>query len=179
MHTMKLQFFADPVVTGKIKRNFMAHFINASAPGEADAVYERLGKDLEEYNVEMNANVETKNNILGETSVNLDSYQPQASVEPYYATVGSELFERLQAIIDERQTLDDLKTDVVEVHLWKSASSGSYEAYKEEAIIEVSSYGGDYTGYQIPFNLHYTGVRTKGTFNVSTKTFTADSGAGA
>ena len=29
------------------------------------------------------------------------------------------------------------------------------------------------TGYQIPFNVHYTGVKTKGTFNISTKTFTA------
>jgi hypothetical protein len=158
-------------VTGKIKRRFMAHFINTAASGTA--AYERLGKDLEEYNVEMNANVETKNNILGETSVILDSYQPQASVEPYYAEVGSSLFERLQAIIDERQTLDDLKTDIIEVHLWETATEGAYEAYKEEAIIEVSSYGGDTTGYQIPFNVHYTGVRTKGTFNPETKAFTA------
>lgn len=172
MKKMDLQFFAEPAVTGKIKRKFMAHYINAALPSASQATYERLGKDLEEHNVEMNANVDTKNNILGETSVNLDSYQPQSSVEPYYAEAGNQLFERLQGIIDERQTLDDLKTDVVEVHLWESAASGSYTAYKEEAIIEVSSYGGDYTGYQIPFNLHYTGVRTKGTFNVSTKTFT-------
>lgn len=168
-----------PEVTGKIKRHFMGHFINTALATAAQAVYERLGKDLEEFNVEMNANVDTKNNILGATSVNLDSYQPQASVEPYYAEEGSALFERLQGIIDERQTLDDLKTDVIEVHLWESAASGSYTAYKEEAIIEVSSYGGDYTGYQIPFNLHYTGVRTKGTFNMSTKTFTADSSSPA
>lgn len=169
---MNLQFFAGEVPKGKIQRRFMAHFVNAAAPGASQAEYERLGDDLEEYSVEMNANVDKKNNILGGTSVNLDSYQPQASVEPYYAVVGSKLFERLQMIVDERQTLDDLKTDVVEVHLWKSASGGGYEAYKEEAIIEVSSYGGDYTGYQIPFNLHYTGVRTKGTFNLSTNTFT-------
>lgn len=159
-------------VTGKIKRKFMAHFINTAVSGTS--AYERLGKDLEEYNIEMNANVETKNNILGETSVILDSYQPQGSVTPYYAEVGSALFERLQAIIDERQTLDDLKTDVVEVHLWETGTESAFTAYKEEAIIEVSSYGGDTTGYQIPFNLHYTGVRTKGTFNPTTKTFTAD-----
>ena len=67
-----------PEATGKIKRKFMAHFINAALPSAAQAVYERRGKDLEEYNVEMNANVDTKNNIMGETSVNLDSYQPQS-----------------------------------------------------------------------------------------------------
>ena len=82
-------------ITGKIKRKFMAHFIDAAFPGSDATDYGRLGKDLEEYNVEMNANVETKSNILGETSVNLDSYQPQASAEPYYAVVGDPLFERL------------------------------------------------------------------------------------
>ena len=85
--------------------------------------------------------------------------------------------ERLQGIIDERQTLDDLKTTVVEVHLWESASgaAGSYVAYREDVIIEVSSYGGDTTGYQIPFNVHHTGNRVKGTFALETKTFTPDS----
>ena len=33
-------------------------------------------------------------------------------------------------------------------------------------FLAVSSYGGDTTGYQIPFNVHYTGVKTKGTFDV-------------
>lgn len=161
-------------VTGKIKRQFMAHFINTAIAG-GSAAYTRLGKDLEEYNTEMNANVDAKKNILGEVSVSLDGYQPEAEVEPYYAVVGDPLFARLQAIIDERQTLDELITDVVEVHLWEedSGTSGTFTAYKEEAIIEVSSYGGDTTGYQIPFNLHFTGKRTKGKFALAAKTFTA------
>lgn len=163
-----------PTAGQKIKRQFMAHYINAAAPGE-DVSYVLLGDDLEEYNVEMNANVETKNNILGKTSVTLDSYQPQSSADPYYAVMGDPMFERLQAIIDERQTLDDLTTTTVEVHLWDEAeTSGTYVAYQEEAIIEVSSYGGDYSGYQIPFNVHHTGNRVKGTFVLATKTFTAD-----
>lgn len=174
MMKMNLQLFAEEV-TGKIKRKFMAHFIDSSEPGTEETAYVRLGKDLTEFNVEMNANVEKNNNILGETSVNLDSYQPQASAEPYYAVVGDPLFQRLQTIIDERQTLDDLKTTVVEVHLWEAAGAdGGYVAYQEEAIIEIASYGGDTTGYQIPFNIHHTGARVKGTFNVTTKTFTAD-----
>lgn len=161
---------------GKIKRKWMANYIDSAAPAAGNPAYVRLGADLEEYNVEMNANVETKNNILGETSVALDSYQPQASVEPYYAVVGDPMFDRLQTIVDERQTLDDLKTSIVEVHLWEKdeTASGSYVAYKEDAIIEVSSYGGDTTGYQIPFNVHHTGNRIKGLFALSTKTFTPD-----
>lgn len=165
-------------VTGKIKRKFMAHYIDSVAPGAGSeaAKYVRLGKDLEEFNVEMNANVETKNNILGETSVNLDSYQPQASAEPYYAEIGDPLFVRLQAIIDKRQTLDDLKTSVVEVHLWDEDESktGSYVAYKEDAIIEVSSYGGDTTGYQIRLMYTIPAIRVKGLFTLATKAFVED-----
>ena len=70
--------------------------------------------------------------------------------------------------------MDQLKTDVVEVKLWEQAEDGGYPATKEEAYIEVNSYGGDTTGYQIPFTLHYTGVKVKGTFDVATKKFTAE-----
>lgn len=157
----------------KIERKYLVHYIN-TAPGETSAAYEKLGKDLEELKVELNAEVESKKNILGETSVNVSSYEAQASVEPYYAEKGTGLHTLLQGIIDERKVLDDAKTDVVEVHTWEEASAGAYTAYKESAVIEITSYGGDYKGYQIPFNLHFCGDRVKGKFNPATKTFTAD-----
>ena len=62
---------------------------------------------------------------------------------------------------------------MVEVKLWETVSTNAYPAIKEEAYIEITSYGGDTTGYQIPFTLHYTGVKVKGTFDPSTKKFTA------
>lgn len=157
----------------KIERKYLAHFINTDDTGKSP-VYERLGKDLEELSPEMSAEVETKKNILGETSILISSYEKTASVEPYYAEKDSSLFARLQAIIDGNLVLDELKTDVVEVKLWEGEGNATtFPAIKEEAYIEVTSYGGDTTGYQIPFTLHYTGVKTKGTFDVSTKTFTA------
>ena len=155
----------------KIDRKYLAHYINASKDGSPE--YERLGQDLEEFSPEMSAQVETKKNILGESSILISGYEKTASVEPYYANSGTALFERLQEIIDEGLTLDALKTDVIDVKLWDKESSGAYPAVKEVAFIEVTSYGGDTTGYQIPFTLHYTGEKTKGTFNVSTKTFNA------
>lgn len=161
--------------TGKIKRHWMVHYVDAAESGSTTPNYVRLGDDLEELNVEMNANVETKRNILGKSVTTIDGYEPQASVEPYYAVAGDPLHARLQKIADERLTLDDLKTSVVEVHLWESGTtSGTFVAYREDAIIEIASYGGDTTGYQIPFNLHYIGNRIKGTFDAATKTFTPD-----
>ena len=159
----------------KIERKYMAHYLNANfANDDGTAGYVRLGQDLEEYSPELSANVEKKNNILGNTTVTIDSYQKQGEVSPYYAEKGDPLFEKLQTIIDGDLVLDDLKTDIVEVKLWGEASAGAYPAVKEECYIEVSSYSGDTTGYQIPFNVHYTGVKTKGTFDVSQKTFTPE-----
>ena len=154
----------------KIERKYMAHFINAAKEGQA--VYERLGQDLEEFSPEMSAQVETKKNILGESSVLISGYEKTAAVEPFYADQGSELFQRLQEIIDGDLVLDDLKADVVDVKLWDADQAGAYPAVKETVFIEVTSYGGDTTGYQIPFTLHYTGNKVKGIFDPVTKTFT-------
>ena len=155
----------------KIERKYLAHYINTAADGEA--VYERLGKDLEEFSPEMSASVETTKNILGETSILISSYEKTGAVEPYYAESGTGLFDRLQGIIDDALVLDDVKTDIVEVKLWEAAEGSAYPAVKETAYIEVNSYGGDTTGYQIPFTIHFTGEKVKGTFDVSTKVFTA------
>jgi len=155
----------------KIERKYLAHFINTGK--DSENAYERLGKDLEEYSPELSAQVDTKKNILGQTSILISGYEKTASVEPYYAEEGSALFARLQGILDGNLVLDDLKTDVVEVKLWESAQGGGYPAIRETAFIEITSYGGDTTGYQIPFTLHYTGEKVHGTFQVETKTFTA------
>ena len=154
----------------KIERKYMAHYLNA-AFSDAESEYCRLGADLEEYSPELSANVEKKTNILGQTSVVIDSYQKQGEVSPYYAEKDDPLFEKLQAIIDGDLVLDQLKTDMVEVKLWGDESD-SYPAVKEEVYVEIVSYGGDTTGYQIPFNVHYTGVKTAGTSDPPTHTFT-------
>ena len=154
----------------KIERKYMAHFLNGAKPG-GEAVYERLGQDLEEFAPELSAQVETKKNILGQTNVVISGYEKTGSVEPYYAEAGDALFDRLQTIIDEHQVLENLRTQVVEVKLWDAVEDGKYPAIREDAYIEVTSYGGDTSGYQIPFVLHFTGQRVKGTFDVATKTF--------
>ena len=154
----------------KIERKYLAHYLNAGTSELPD--YVRLGKDLDELSTEMSAQVDTKHNILGETSVNVTSYEKSASVEPYFAEKGDKLFDRLQKIIDEDQVLDDVRTDYVEVKLWDQDSAGAFPCIKEEVVIEVTSYGGDTSGYQIGFTIHHTGVKVKGTFNPKTKEFT-------
>ena len=154
----------------RIDRKYLAHFVNTAA-ADAPAAYERLGKDLEEFKAELSAKVERKTNILGRQSVIISGYEKTGAVDTYYAEPGSALFSRLQAIIDGDLVLDDLETDVVEVKLWDTAADGSYPAIREVCYIEVTGYGGDSTGYQIPFTIHYTGEKTHGMFHPVDKTF--------
>lgn len=153
----------------KIKRKQFATYLQAKGTEEK---YVLLGVDLEEMLVEMNANVEKTTNILGTTSITLDKYEKQSSVEPYKAVKGDSLFTWLQSIVDEEKTLSEVETKVCHVKLWEQEKEGAYPATEEDVVVEVVSYGGDTTGYQIPFNIHYTGVRRQGTFNTSTNTFT-------
>lgn len=162
-------------VTGKIDRKYMAHLIDASF-GEGTAEWVRLGKDLEEYNVELNPDTESVPNILGQVSFKHNGYEVSSEADPYYAEDGDPLFEHLQLIVDERAKDDTCKTNSLEVHMWEGAET-SYAAYQQECYVVPTSYGGDTSGYQIPFTVHYTGDRVKGTYNASTKTFTPASTA--
>lgn len=152
----------------------MAHYIDGSLTGTP--AYYRLGQDLEEFNVDMNAEFESTKNILGASSTKMKGYDPQSSVSPYYAIVGDGIFEKLQKIIDNRATGDDTSTTVLDVHLWDEvvASPGTFVAYREAGTLVVNSYGGDTAGYQIEFDIKYNGSRTKGTFVLATKSFTPD-----
>lgn len=154
----------------KLERKLLAHFVNVGQG--TDQNYVRLGKDLETYAPEMSATVERTKNILGENSVVISGYEKSAEVTPYYAEEGDALFERLEAIIDGDLTLDALKVEVAEVKLWKQAGAETvFEAVRESAYLEVTSYGGDTTGVQIPFVIHYVGDKVKGTFDIATKQF--------
>ncbi len=160
----------------KVERKYLAHYIDA-AFGKEPTNYTRLGKDLEEYNIELNPDGEETNNILGESSYNLKGYKPSGSVETYYAYEGEPLFEQLSKIANERLTGSDCMTTAVDVLL--NADGTIAWAYREDVVIVPQSVGGDTGGVQIPFEIHYNGNRTKGTWNVEAKTFTPDGEAAA
>lgn len=161
-------------MAGKIERKYLAHFLDASF-GDTTAKYVRLGQHLEEYNEELNPDIEITKNILGEQAVQHNGYEVQSEVEPFYAVEGDELFEQLAMIANERKTGDDCKTTKVDVLL---NASGTVEwAYREDVYVIPNSLGGDTSGVQIPFTIYNAGNRVKGTFDVKTKAFTQAAGA--
>ena len=159
--------------TGKIKRRFMAHFLEV--PGNPDVIV-KLGNGIEEMNVELAPNVVKKQDITGVNDSYIDSYDVTQAVEPYFAVVGDPLFDWLQKIVDERLTLDELNTHTIDVKLWEDPTSGKYPATREKCVVAVKSFGGNTEGYQIPFDINRTGEIEKGMFNISTKVFTPELG---
>ena len=68
-----------------VERKYLAHYLDGKFDMTYDASeYVRLGKDLEEYNEELNPDVEVSKNILGEQSVRHSGYEVQADVDPFY-----------------------------------------------------------------------------------------------
>lgn len=157
----------------KIERKYLAHFIDA---GFGDTVnYVRLGKDLEEYNEELNPDVEINKNILGEQTVQHNGYEVQSEVEPFYAREGDALFTQLCTIANERKTGDDCKTTKVDVLF--SESGTVVWAYREDCYVVPNTVGGDTSGVQVPFTVYNDGNRVSGTWDTKNNTFTPASGS--
>ena len=89
-----------------IERKYLAHYLDSSFGGESVA-YVRLGKDLEEYNEELNPDVTVSKNILGEQSVKHSGYEAQADVDPfYYENYDDSLSNKIMELANTRATGD-------------------------------------------------------------------------
>lgn len=162
------------------ERKYLAHYLDAAFDTTYEACnYVRLGKDLEEYLVELNPDVETKKNILGENSVSVSGYEVSSSVDPFYYEYDDALSKKVMDIAMNRTTGDGCKTTTIDVLLKKGATDEDEPtvvwAYREDCYVVPQSVGGDTSGIQIPFEIHRSGNRVKGTFNIKTKTFTESS----
>lgn len=157
----------------EVARKYLAHYIDANGfPGSTGTGtnYVRLGDDLEEYNIELNPDVESTKNIKGESRVKHSGYEVSSEVDPFYADFENDLFEPLWDIANERKTGAACKTTAVDVLFNEDGTVHS--AYREDVYCIPTSNGGDTSGVQIPFQVHYAGNRTSGTWTSGTKTFT-------
>ena len=160
----------------KVERKYLAHYLDAAFDKtNAATEYVRLGKDLEDFSVDLNPDVEVGKNILGENSVKHNGYEASSSADPVYYEYNDALTEKIMDIAMGRKTGDECKTSYVEVLLKpgeKGAAPTVIRAYREDVYIIPTSYGGDTSGVQVPFEIRYAGNRVEGTFDTETKKFT-------
>ena len=141
----------------KLKRSALLHYLDATFGGVTPSWF-LIGKDVEDMSINLNPDTETKKNILDETSVEDNGYQPSTDVDTYYANPSDgQFYEKLKDITMNRKTGDDCKTTVLEVLIDKT--SGNYDAWTEEVIIKPQSYGGAQGGVRIPYQILFNGNR--------------------
>lgn len=160
----------------KAERKYLAHYLDAAFDTTYAAPnYVRIGKDLEEFAVELSPSIETKSNILGENSVIHQGYETSATADPVYYEYDDALTEKLMEIAMLRQSGDACKTTYVEVLLKPTEGGGKPEvirAVREDVLLIPSSYGGDTSGVQIPFTVNFNGNRVEGDFDLENRKFT-------
>lgn len=158
--------------TGLISRKSLMHFVNVGTSSEPE--WELLGDGIEELSREMNNNVETKQDILGQTSTTVTKGNQVSSFDPFKCRKDSKLFQKLYQIYTDDLELSDVEMEFLEVSVFDEISEGTYAAIKQVGAVDLKSIGGDTTGLDMPFDVNYIGAKVKGQFVASTKTFTAD-----
>lgn len=155
----------------KLKRQALLHYIDSTFGGDTPEWF-LIGKDIDDMSVELSPDTESKKNILGETSVNDNGYEPKLSADPYYANPSDSIYEKIKDIAMNRKTGDDCKTKILEVLV--DSTSSPYDAWTEDIILKPQSYGGGTEGVAIPFDCLFDGNRVQGTATITDKvpTFT-------
>lgn len=148
----------------RLHRSALAHYISV----DNGTSWYLIGKDITEMNVEMGGSFETSTNILDETSVVDTGYEPSMTVTPYYADPADALYDFMKDLAMNRKSGDDAKCLFMEV-LIEDTSASSHDAWKEDAIIEITSYGGGTEGVNIEYAIHPTGNRVQGKVAISNK----------
>lgn len=159
----------------KLKRSHLIHFVDASM-GVGSAEWYKVGKDVEDMSVDLGVNIETKKNILDETTIVDNGYEPSLEVDTYYADTSDSIYDPLVDIAMNRETGDACKTKVLEV-LIEDTEASSHKAWIEDAVLKPTQYGGSQGGVVIPFQIGFNGNRKEGTVTIAdgVPTFTANS----
>ncbi len=159
---------------GYIKREEFMTFADVATASTPE--WELIGDKVEDMSLEMNPNVETVTDITGNTTTTLDKYEVQTSVSPMRARKESKLFALLYDIVKNEKTLSDVERTFLCVNVFDKSGEGesaTYAAWTQKGVIAVQNYGGNTQGLDIPFNIHWTGKKTHGTFSPAEKEFTA------
>lgn len=151
---------------GKLTRG--AHMLFVDASSTSTASWYLVGKDIEDLSVDLGADTETFKNILDESNVRHNGYEPSISADPFYADPGDALYSKLKDIAMNRKKGDACKAQYLEV-IVEDATDYSHAAWKEDCYLVPQSVGGDTSGLQIPFNILPAGNRAAGSVTLANK----------
>ena len=142
----------------KQKRNTYKIFMNVSE-STTSKEWEIIGKDIEELSRELNNEVNSITNILGETSTEVTKGNQVTTCDPIKLRDDSKASKILYNIYKNDLELSEVEKEFLEVNtsMPVSGSEGEFEAFTQVGAIDLKSWGG---------------AKTYGTFNPTAKTFT-------
>lgn len=153
-------------------REKLMHFFNI---GTADSPkYVLLGDGITSLTEEFNPESDTKqyiNQTNGTTSIK--SYTPSISIEKEYIQ-DDDLQKWMNEKIKLLPTGSAAQADYVRINILEAAVDGAYPAVKRKCSFQFDSIGGD-AGAELMNSMTLGGIGDgiQGTFDVTTKTFTA------
>ena len=154
-----------------IKRSQFKTFLNTTP--STTATYKLIGDGVTSGEISMNPKTTEEMYIHEDTgSTVVEGYAPTMAIEAV-AKNGDYVFEFVDALRKARAILDDAKTDIVNVWLYETPTSGEYPAEKQNVSIQIDSFGGDGgASNKINYTINYQGDATLGTFNPTSGVFT-------
>jgi len=131
----------------------------------AAGAWEALGKDNDDLSKELNPDVETSKNVLGETTVTHSGYEPEVGVDPYYIDPSRKMYKHLAEVaIEEKYDEASVLGFFGEAH-FTTANPETKKmtgfVFIRQAYYVPQSVGGDTSGWAIPVNIYPIGAVTK------------------
>jgi hypothetical protein len=155
-----------------IARLKQAVYVNTTPA--ATASYNIAGKGVADATIAYNPQTTTEQDVVSATAnTDLTGYQPTLPMSQKFAA-DDPVYLFIDGLRMNRSVLADAETDIILVDTFKTAVSGAYPAEKQKVSVQVDDYGGAASDpLTISYTFNFKGDAVKGTFNPTTKAFTA------
>lgn len=140
--------------------------------------WEALGKDVDNFTKELNADTENTKNVLGESAFEHKGYQSTMGLDTYYMDPGRLMYAHLLDVaLQEKYDEASLLGYVAEAYFTAVDEANNQMTgycYVRRAWIVPQSVGGDTAGFNIPFTVNPQGTPEKKaiTYDMITNTAT-------
>lgn len=131
-----------------------------------------FGEDNDEITRELNNEIDSNKNVLGKTNIDHSKGAQTTEIDPI-AIRGNDTLSAILYLMFKYDLVGDKATlHCMELTLGDKTSDGVYGAFTEDAVVDLSSWGGDTSKLNGPITLNWKGNKVHGTFSTEAKTFT-------
>ncbi len=156
----------------KVKRSEVATFLNTGTL--VTPVWSRIGEGVTTAAIQYNPQTTEETYIHEDSgSTIIESYKPNMPIEAT-AINTDVVFEFVDALRKSRAVLSAAETEIVNVWLYETPTTGTYPAERQSVAIQIDDFGGDGgTAAKINYTINFLGDPVAGTFNPTTLAFVA------